>query len=252
MMSAAATTAPKRLLTRSTWRSIGPASEMSALTVASPSSVAAPLRPQRADAARQEADHEQQEHAERQLPGVREVRARERADDLEYRAGDEHRGHALPAGENGDEDKLARGRPEAEVRLDVAEREDDERAAEAGAERGDDEVDRHRVACRAAEVLDAQLVLAHRERHQAARAFEEDPHRNGGDGRDEDRQQVERVADAVVGELLAKEGRSADVEAVGAAERVELHQEAVRHHRERQRQHREEDAAIARKKRRER
>src|SRR6478672_8078464 len=129
VMSAAATTAPKRLLTRSTCSSVDPAAGMSALTVAppSPASVPAPLRPQRADAARQEADHEEKEQAERELPGVREVRARERAHDLEHGAGDEHRGDALPAGEDGNEDEFARGRPEAEVRLDVAEREDDER-----------------------------------------------------------------------------------------------------------------------------
>ena len=43
------------------------------------------------------------------------VRAGERAHHLEHRAGDEHRGHAVPAGQDGDEDELARGRPEAEV-----------------------------------------------------------------------------------------------------------------------------------------
>src|SRR5678815_5220841 len=120
VISAAETTAPKRLLTPSTCSSGGRAGEMFAL-IAAPSSMAAPLRLQRADAARQEADHEQQEQAERELPGVREVGARERADDLEHGAGDEHRSDALPAGEDGDEDELARGRPEAEVGLDVAE-----------------------------------------------------------------------------------------------------------------------------------
>src|SRR5829696_5026590 len=54
------------------------------------------------------------------------------------------------------------------------------------------------------------------------------------------------VATAVVRRLLAEQRRPADVEAVGAAERVQLHQEAIRHHRERQRQHREEDAAVTR------
>src|SRR5436190_11000105 len=153
MMSAAATTAPKRLLTWSTCSSVDPAAEMPALTDAPPpaASVPAPLRPQRADAARQEADHEEEEQAERELPGVREVRARERPHDLEHGAGDEHRGDALPSGEDGDEDELARGRPEAEVRLDMAERGDDERTAEAAAKRGDDEVDRHRMSHRAAE-----------------------------------------------------------------------------------------------------
>src|SRR6186713_2905700 len=108
MMSAAATTAPKRLLTRSTCSSAGRACEMSALMVLPPSSasVPAPLRPQRTDAARHEVDHEQEEQAERELPGVREVRARERSDDLEHGAGDEHRGDALPAGEDGHEDEL--------------------------------------------------------------------------------------------------------------------------------------------------
>src|SRR3954471_19602038 len=102
--------------------------------------MSAALRPQRPDAARQETDHEEEEEPERELPGVGEVRARERADDLEHGAGDEHRDHALPAGEDGDEDELARRRPVAEVRLDVAEREDDERTAEAAAEGGHDEV----------------------------------------------------------------------------------------------------------------
>ena len=40
---------------------------------------------------RQEADHEQQEEAERELPGVREVQARERAHELEHERGDEDR-----------------------------------------------------------------------------------------------------------------------------------------------------------------
>src|SRR5205085_11172232 len=125
-MSAAATTAPKRLLTRSTCSSVGPASEMSALMAAS-TSVPAPLRPQRADAPRQEADDEQQEQAERELPGVGEVRARERADDLEHGAGDEHRGDAQPSGEDRDENELTRGRTEAGVSSDGTKREDDER-----------------------------------------------------------------------------------------------------------------------------
>src|SRR3982751_169886 len=85
LTSAAATTAPKRLCTPSAIRS-------------AIASVPAALGPERTDAARQEADHEQQEEAERELPGVREVRARERTHDLEHRAGDEHRGDALPAG----------------------------------------------------------------------------------------------------------------------------------------------------------
>ena len=127
--------------------------------------------PQRADAARQEADHEQQEQAERELPGVREVGARERAHDLEHgRLATKTASDALPAGEDRDEDELARGRPVAEVRVDVAERHHRQRAAACRRERREHEVDRHRLAHRAAEVLDAQLVLAHRERHQAARA----------------------------------------------------------------------------------
>src|SRR5262252_2255495 len=183
--SPAATTAPKRLFSPLATRSDTCAS------------VVAPRRPQRADAARQEADHEQEEESESELPRVREVRARERPHDLEHRARDEHRDDALPAGEDRDEDELARRRPVAEVRLDVAEREDDERAADAGAERRDDEVDRHRAPSRGAEVLDAQLVLAHRERDEAARAVERGPHRDRGRRRDADREQVEQIADAL-------------------------------------------------------
>src|SRR5215216_6108188 len=66
---------------------------------------------------RPEADHEQQEKTERKLPGVREVEARERAHDLEHGRCDEDRQHALPAGEDCDEDELARRRPVAEVRV---------------------------------------------------------------------------------------------------------------------------------------
>src|SRR6186713_3436685 len=92
--SAAATTAPKRLFRPRASSSGGVIRAASVLRTparalgSGPARSSAPLPvPERADALRQEADHEQQEDAERELPGVREVRARERAHDLQHRAG---------------------------------------------------------------------------------------------------------------------------------------------------------------------
>src|SRR4051794_17267249 len=62
-------------------------------------------------AAGQEADHDQQEDTERHLPGVREVRARERADQFQQERGREDRDHAVVARQDRDEHELTRSGP---------------------------------------------------------------------------------------------------------------------------------------------
>src|SRR5918994_6207125 len=81
------------------------------------------------DAPRHEADHDQQEDAERHLPGIGEVRAGKRAHQFEDQRGDEHGDDAVVPGEDRDEDELPRGGPVAEIGLDVAEGHDGEGAA---------------------------------------------------------------------------------------------------------------------------
>src|SRR3954464_7507649 len=58
------------------------------------------------DALGHEADDDQQEDAQRHLPGIGKVGARERAHELEQERGYKHRDHAVVAGEDGDEDEL--------------------------------------------------------------------------------------------------------------------------------------------------
>src|SRR4051812_8804604 len=68
---------------------------------------------QRAQAARHEANHHEEEDAERHLPRIGEIGAREGAHQLEDERGDEHGDHAVVAGKDRDEDELAGGGPVA-------------------------------------------------------------------------------------------------------------------------------------------
>src|SRR3954469_4526082 len=156
-----------------------------------------------------EADHHQQEDAERQLPGVGEVGARERAHQLEQERGSEDRDDAVVPRQDRDEHEFAGSGPVAEVGLDVTERHDGERAAHAAEERREDEIRRHDAAHRGAEVLDAQLVLADGERHEAARRVEVAPRRDGEPARHDDRHRVEGIACPGVGDAQAGHGGAA-------------------------------------------
>src|SRR5881394_3579780 len=153
-------------------RSPAPTSTVTSSAATTPSKCLDRFLEDSTEAPGEEADDDQQEDTERELPGVREVRARERAYQLEQERGGENGDHAVVAGQDRDEHELAGGGPVAEVRLDVAERHDRERAAHAAEERREDEVRRHHAAHRGTEVLDAQLVLANGERHEAARRIE--------------------------------------------------------------------------------
>ena len=122
----------------------------------------------------------------------------------------------------------------------------------AAAEGRQHEVDRHRLPHRAAEVLDAQFVLAHRQRHQAARGVEVDARQQRQHGGDADRQHVQHVAGVRIGQLACRSsvGRPTLKPSEPPSASIFINS-AVEHHRQRQRQHREEDAAVAREQRRE-
>ena len=64
--------------------------------------------PERADAARQEQDHAQQEDAEHELPSVGKVEVRERTHQLQRHRGDKDRGNALVSGQHRHEHEFAR------------------------------------------------------------------------------------------------------------------------------------------------
>src|SRR5712692_7712027 len=128
LISAAAVTAPKLLFTprasRMTAMSAGPAP-----------------REQRPQALRQENDHEQQRRAQTHLPGMRRQIVGESVDRAEEQRAEERGEHAAGAGEDGDEDELARGRPVGHLGVDVADRGRSERAAHPGERRGDHVLD---------------------------------------------------------------------------------------------------------------
>src|SRR3954452_4700931 len=110
-------------------RSPAPTSTVTSSAATTPSKCLDRFLEDSTEASGQEADHDQQEDTERHLPGVRKVRARERADELEQERGGEHRDHAVVARQDRDEHEFAGGGPVAEVGLDMAERHDSERAA---------------------------------------------------------------------------------------------------------------------------
>src|SRR6266571_3692868 len=107
LMSAAAVTAPKLLFT--------PRAARMVLISGGPSP-----REQRPQALRQEDDHQQQRRAQTHLPGVRRQIVGERMDRAEQQRAEEGREHAAGAGEDGDEDELARGRPVGHLGVDMA------------------------------------------------------------------------------------------------------------------------------------
>src|SRR5215831_13155619 len=107
---------------------------------------------------RLDVDHQQQEHAQGQLPSVRRELHRIVLDELECYRTDEGREHAAGPAKHRDENKIARRDPECEVRGHMA----DEIGAEPADTSGDDVGRQNGVACGGAEVLDADLVVAHR------------------------------------------------------------------------------------------
>src|SRR5512147_2748784 len=119
LMSLAAVTAPKLLCTPFASRMVP---------------ISGRLAPpeQRPQAVRQEHDHHQQARAEHHLPGVGREVERDRLDDAEDQRAEERRDHAAGAGEDGDEDELARGGPVGHLRVDVPYGGGGERAAQPG------------------------------------------------------------------------------------------------------------------------
>src|SRR4051812_10865347 len=98
-------------------RSPAPTSTVTSSAATTPSKCLDRFLEDSTEASRQEADHDQQEDTERQLPGVRKVRARERAYELEQERGGEHRDDAVVARQDRDEHELAGSGPVAEIRL---------------------------------------------------------------------------------------------------------------------------------------
>src|SRR3954463_13323822 len=113
LTSLAAVTAPKRLQRPR-------ASRMAGIT-----------RGERPEALRQEDDDDEERRAERELPGVRRQVVRGGVDDLVDERAGERRHDAAGAGEDGDEDELARSSPERHVGIDVPDGGRGERAADA-------------------------------------------------------------------------------------------------------------------------
>ena len=138
----------------------------------------------------QEHDHQQHRDAEHHLPGVRRVLVREALDPSRRPAS---RGRARPRWRCrtriGDEHEFARRRPVGEVGIDVADRQRDQPAADAGEHAGDHVVQVDDGAHRSAHVLDAQLVVADRRRERAGMRARDtgcsaergDEHDDGGD-----------------------------------------------------------------------
>ncbi len=188
-----------------------------------------------------------QENAEHQLPGIGQIQIRERAHQFQRDRGDEHRGDALVSGQHRHENEFARGGPVGELRIDVALRHQGQRAAGAGENRRDDEIDGDDAVGGKAEIFHPQIVFTHREAGKAKLGAEQDGRgdagKAGGDHRDRIQHEI-RLAG--VAEDHAEQAGAADIESVGAAERGRLEQRAIQHHRQRQRQHAEEDAAVAR------
>src|SRR5208282_4231849 len=76
---------------------------------------------ERAEPSGQEENDQQEEDAERALPSVGEILAGIGAHQFQENGGDEHGGDADIAAQNGEEDELARSRPEGEIGIDMAE-----------------------------------------------------------------------------------------------------------------------------------
>src|SRR2546422_5029915 len=109
LMSAAAVTAPKLLLT--------PRAARMTLISGGPSP-----REQRPQSFRQKNDNQQQCRAQAHLPGVRRQIVSESVDRAEEQGAQKRREHAAGAGEDRDEDEFTRGRPVGHLGVDVADR----------------------------------------------------------------------------------------------------------------------------------
>jgi hypothetical protein len=98
---------------------------------------------------------------------------------------------------------------------------------------------------RAAEIFDAQLVLADGFRDRAHRRRQVAPRRQHARQHAHDGQRIGCELLDLALQREAEQRQMMDVEAVGAAERARLDQYAVEDHRQREAEHGEEDAAIA-------
>src|SRR6185436_18908292 len=130
LTSFAAVTAPKLLVSPC-------ASRMTDITVE-----------ERPEPLRQENDQDEKRRAEAHLPGVRRKVVRQRMDRAVDQRPDERRDHVARAGEDRDEDELARGGPVGHFGIDMPDRGRRERAADAGEPAGDHVFHVHRPARR--------------------------------------------------------------------------------------------------------
>ena len=106
------------------------------------------------------------------------------------------------------------------------------RAARAGEDCGDHEIDRYDPVGRDAEIFNAQIVFTHREAGKAEFGPEQDGRGDAGTSSHDDRDGIQHeVGFARIGETQAKQGRPPDIESVRAAECRRLYQRAVKHHR---------------------
>ena len=121
-----------------------------------------------------------------------------------------------------------------------------ERAAGAGKDRGNHEIDRDDAVGGEAEIFDPQVVFADGEAGEPELGTEQDGRGDAGKAGGDHRDSIQHeVRFARIGKAHAEQGWAPDVKAVRTAQRGGLYQRAIKDHRERQRQHAEEDAAVA-------
>ncbi len=121
----------------------------------------------------------------------------------------------------------------------------DQRAAEPADGPGDDVGRQDGVACGCTEVLDADLIVAHR-LHEIAERRGEEPGADIDHGSDEHEHEV-ILYKTRMRRRHARQRKTSHAEPIGSAgEIVELDQHRVEDHRQRKAQHREIDAAEAR------
>src|SRR5262245_62236948 len=106
-------------------------------------------------------DYRQQEHPQRQLPGVGREFKRVVLDELERDRTNQGREHAAGPAQYRDENEIARRDPECKVRRHMADEVGDQSAAKAADGPGDDIGRQDGMACGRAEIFNAGLVVAH-------------------------------------------------------------------------------------------
>src|SRR6266542_2841472 len=150
LMSSAAVTAPKRLVRPSVCR------------IAAMSSAPAPATQERPQARWQEHDHEKHRDSQYHLPGVRRVLICDALDPFEQQRTGKWRRDIRGAAQDRDKHKFAGRRPVREVGIDMADRQRDEAATDAGQHGGNHIVQMHDAPHRSAHVFDTEFVVSDR------------------------------------------------------------------------------------------